>query len=230
MIFNYDFFGIGLTLLGVVITLAAQFYCNSNLNKYKNIKNKKEISGVEVARQILDANGLNDVYVTETSGVFSDHYDPRRKVVRLSHDVFHGASIAAASVAAHECGHAIQDKENYVFIRLRGFIFPLVSLASNFGYIAIMIGLLFQMMNLAWFGIALLLVILFFQLITLPVEFNASTRAKEQLNKLQILDSQELQGSSNALRAAAYTYVASLATTLLETLRMILIVSSRDDR
>lgn len=226
----FDYTGYGLVLIGAIITIVAQMYCSSNLNRYKKIKSKKGLSGVEVAREILDSNGLQDIYVTETKGVFSDHYDPNRKVVRLSHDVFHGESITAVSVAAHECCHAIQDKEGYFFIKLRGAIFPIVSFASNFGYIAIMIGLLFSWVSFAWFGIILLLAILFFQLITLPVEFNASSRAIKILKDKKLLDKEELESSGVALKAAAYTYVASLATTLLETLRMIMIVINNQDR
>lgn len=228
--YSYDILGYGFVILGTVVTLIAQFMVNSRYNTYKKQSSKKGLSGQEVARLILDKNGLNDVYVTEVHGTLSDHYDPSRKVVRLSTDIFHGTSIAACSVAAHEVGHAIQDKENYFFIRLRGIIFPLVNFASKFGYIAIMIGFFFNMLDLAWGGIGLLLVILFFQLITLPVEFNASSRALIHLRELDILDSTEVEGSNEMLKAAAMTYVASLATTLLEILRFVLIVVGRNDR
>ncbi|MCI8588074.1 MAG: zinc metallopeptidase [Bacilli bacterium] len=226
--YSYDLFGYGLVLIGVVITLIAQFFVNSRYSKYKNKKNKKGLSGQEVARMILDENGLQDVYVTEVHGVLTDHYDPSRKVVRLSTDVFHGESIAACSVASHEVGHAIQDKEGYFFIRLRGFIFPFVSFASKFGYLAIFIGFFFNMLDLAWGGIGLLLVILFFQLITLPVEFDASRRALKHLEDMKILDKKEHEGSEEMLKAAAMTYVAGLATTLLEILRYVLILVGRD--
>lgn len=226
--YSYDLIGYGLVLIGVVITLIAQSFVNSRYKKYQKVNNKKGLSGQEVARMILDESGLSDVYVTEVKGVLSDHYDPNRKVVRLSTDIFHGESIAAASVAAHEVGHAIQDKEGYFFIRLRGFIFPLVSFASKFGYLAIMIGFLFNMLDLAWGGIGLLLVILFFQLITLPVEFDASRRALVHLEKMKILDKKEHSGSEEMLKAAAMTYVAGLATTLLEIFRYVLILIGRD--
>ena len=219
--FSFDWIGYGLILLGVVITLAAQFYINSRYKKYRAIENKNHLTGVEVARKILDANGLDDVYVTEVSGFLSDHYDPSRKVIRLSKDNFNGTSIAR---------HAIQDKEGYVFLRIRGALVPFVNLASSFGYIAILIGFLFNMLNLAWIGVGLELVILFFQLITLPVEFNASSRAEQQLLKLNLLSNQELDGTKDMLRSAAMTYVASLATTLLEILRLVLILFRSDDR
>lgn len=225
----YDMTGYGLIIIATIITLAAQIYLNSKYSKYSKINCKSNLSGVEVARKILDANGLNDVHITEVKGMLSDHYDPKRKVVRLSHDIFHGTSIASVSVAAHECGHAIQHKEGYFFIKLRGLLVPFVNFSSNFGYIAIMIGLIFGIMDLAWAGFGLLLMILIFQLITLPTEFNASSRAKVQLDKLKIVTSHELDGSRKMLNAAALTYVAGLASTLLELLRMALIIARRDD-
>ncbi len=226
--YSYDLIGYGLVLFGVLITIIAQSYVSSSYAKYRTKSSKKGLTGQEVARMILDANGLNDIYVTEVKGQLTDHYDPNRKVVRLSTDVFHGDSIASCSVAAHEVGHAVQDKEGYFFIRLRGYIFPLVSFASKFGYLAIAIGFLFNFLDLAWGGIGLLLIILFFQLITLPVEFNASQRALGYLEDMKILNSSEKEGSEKMLRAAALTYVASLATTLLEILRLVLIIGSRD--
>lgn len=230
MYYLFDYTGYGLVILGTIITLVAQFLVNNRYNKYKKIDTSKGITGVEVARQILDENGLQDVHVTETRGLLSDHYDPTRKVVRLSHDVFHGTSIASVSVAAHECGHAIQHKEGYIFIKIRGFLVPFVNFGSNFGYIAIVIGLLFGWFDLAWAGIGLLLLILLFQLVTLPTEFNASSRALKILEKDNILTSNELGGSKQMLGAAALTYVAGLASTLLQILRLVLVVGNRDDR
>lgn len=226
--YSYDLVGYGLVIVGVIITLIAQSFVNSRYSKYRRRNNKKGLSGQEIARMILDENGLQDVYVTEVKGTLTDHYDPNRKVVRLSTDIYHGESIAACSVAAHEVGHAIQDKEGYFFIRIRGAIFPLVSFASKFGYLAIMIGFFFNLLNLAWGGIGLLLVILFFQLITLPVEFDASKRALAFLKNMKILDKKEYDGSEDMLKAAAMTYVAGLATTLLEILRYVLILVGRN--
>lgn len=226
---GFDYTGYGLIIIGAIITLIAQFYINSKYGKYKKISTSKGLTGVEVARQILDENGLTEIYVTETKGILSDHYDPNRKVVRLSKEVFHGNSIAAVSVAAHECGHAIQHKDGYFFIKLRGWMVPFVNFASRFGYIAILIGILFSWLDLAWAGIGLLLLILLFQLVTLPTELDASKRALTILEKDGILDSHELLGGKEMLRAAAFTYVAGLATTLLEILRLVIIVSSRDD-
>ena len=222
--------GYGLVLIGVVITFVAQSFVTSRYRRYRTKDTKKGLSGQEVARMILDKHGLSHIYVTEVKGTLTDHYDPNRKVVRLSSEVFHGTSVASCSVAAHEVGHAIQDKEGYFFIRLRGAIFPLVSFASKFGYLAILIGFLFNFMDLAWGGVGLLLIILFFQLITLPVELDASKRALAELQKLEILEEKELSNGKDMLQAAALTYVASLATTLLEILRFVLIIAGRDDR
>lgn len=230
MYYGFDLIGYGLVIIGAIISLVAQAILSSRYNRYRAIKTKSGMTGVEVARKILDDVGLSDVYVTEVSGSLTDHYDPTRKVVRLSNEIFHGTSIAAVSVASHECGHAIQHKEGYVFIKLRGFLVPFVNFSSKAGYIAIMIGLIFGFMDLAWAGIGLLLVILLFQLITLPTEFNASKRALEILERDKILESSELDGAKSMLTAAALTYVAGLATTLLQLLRLVLVVANNDDR
>lgn len=218
-----------LVLIGFVITLIAQIFVSNSYKKYKKINTKSGLQGFEVARRILDMNGLNNVEIVETKGELSDHYDPERKVVRLSTDIYHGATIASSSVAAHECGHAVQDKEGYFFLRLRASLVPVVNISSKVGYIAIMIGLIFGAMKLAWLGIFLELAILFFQLITLPVEFNASKRAAEFLKKESLIEAKEQSGSKKMLNAAALTYVASVVATLLEIFRLVLIVSSRDD-
>lgn len=218
-----------LVLIGFIITLAAQFFVSSSYKKYKKINTKSGLQGFEVARRILDMNGLNNVDIVETKGELSDHYDPTRKVVRLSSHIYHGTSIASSSVAAHECGHAVQDKEGYFFLRLRASLVPIVNISSKVGYFAIVIGLIFGAMKLAWLGIFLELAILFFQLITLPVEFNASKRAAEYLKKEALIEASEQEGSKKMLNAAAMTYVASVVATLLEILRLVLIVSNRDD-
>lgn len=225
----YNLLGYLLIIFASVITLVAEYFVQSRYANYRRIISKKGMTGQEVARQILDKHGLNDVYVTEVKGTLTDHYDPNRRVVRLSSEVFHGDSIASISVAAHEVGHAIQHKEGYTMIKIRGAIFPFVSFASKFGYIAIIIGFLFDFLDLAWAGIGLLLVILLFQLITLPVEFDASKRALSELEKENILDSREIEGSNNMLKAAAMTYVASVAATILEILRFVLIIIGRDN-
>lgn len=217
-----------LIIVAIVITSTAQLYVSSSYEKYKKVNVKKNISGFEVARAILDSHGMNDVYVTETTGVLSDHYDPSRKVVKLSTDIFHGNSIASCSVAAHEVGHAIQDKENYKFMRFRSAIFPIVNISSYGGYLAILIGAMFGSMELIWLGIAFEIIILIFQLVTLPVEFDASKRATEELEKLSILTKSEIPASKKMLKAAAYTYVASVINAILQILRLVLIYGRSD--
>lgn len=218
-----------LLIIGFIISLAAQIYVNVSYRKYKNIENSKGLTGFDVARKILDENGLKDIYVTEVRGNLTDHYDPVRKVIRLSTDIFHGKTIASSSVAAHEVGHAIQDKEGYSFMRFRSMMFPLVRFSSYGGYIAILVGAIFELMDLIWFGIGLEIVILLFQIVTLPVEFNASSRAKNELAKYNLLNNNEINSSDKMLRAAAYTYVASVLTTILQILRLIVMFSDRDN-
>lgn len=218
-----------LLFVGLIISVAAQIFVSFSYSKYKKIKNSQKISGFEVAKKILENNGLDNIYVTEVRGNLTDHYDPGRKVIRLSSEIFHGTSIASASVAAHEVGHAIQDKEGYSFMRFRSAMFPLVRFSSYGGYIAIALGAIFGFIDLIWIGIALEVIILLFQILTLPVEFNASSRAEKELQKLSILSENEIEGSKKMLKAAAYTYVASVLTTLLQILRLIVIFGRRND-
>ena len=218
----------GLYLLALIIPLVAQIYINFCHNKYRKIENKNKLTGFDVARKILDSNGLKDIYVVETNGNLTDHYDPRRKTVKLSSEVFHGDSIVSMAVAAHECGHAIQDKEGYFFMRIRSFIFPIVSFGTKIAYVILLIGLIADMMNLVWAGILLVGLGLLFQLITLPVEINASKRALVELeNKIGALY-EDLFGTKSMLTAAAMTYVAGVLSSALEILRLILIFKDRD--
>lgn len=217
-------------LIGFLITLASQVYININYKIYKGHINAKNKTGYDTARAILDANNLNDIDVIETKGTLTDHYDPNRKVIRLSTRVFHDASVASVAVAAHECGHAIQDKEGYNFLRIRSFLVPFVNFSTRLGYIVVFIGLLFSSYNVAMIGIALLMAMLLFQLVTLPVEFNASNRAKKEIEKLDMLNSDEKNGMSRMLTSAALTYVASLTTTLLQIFRLFLIVANNRDK
>ena len=219
----------GLIILGFIITLMAQIYVSSSYSKYKMVKNKNRMTGFEVARKILDENGLQDIHIVEIKGNLTDHYDPSRKVVRLSSDIFNGSSIASTSVAAHECGHAIQDKEDYKFMKMRSKLVPIVNLSSKLGYFVIFIGFIFGLLDLAIFGIVLLISILLFELITLPVEFDASNKAGKQINKLKLLEGKEKSQSKTMLNAAALTYVASVITTILQILRLFLIASNRKD-
>lgn len=216
-------------LLILLIPLAAQIGININYGKYKQIENSKKLSGQEVARKILDQNGLEKVYVVETPGNLSDHYDSSRKVVRLSKEIFHGETIAALSVAAHECGHAIQDKEGYIMMRIRSLIFPVVNIGTKFSYIMILIGFLAESFELFLIGIALVSLGLVFQLVTLPVEFDASKRALKILEEDGFVDASEHIGCTKMLRSAALTYVAGVLASALQILRLILAFNrSRD--
>ena len=218
-----------LTIIAFLLTITAQIFVNSSYSKTRKIKNKNNLTGEQVARTIVDKNGLRNVQIEEVGTTLGDHYDPRSKTIRLSSDIYHNTSIASASVAAHECGHAIQDKEDYTFLRIRHALIPLVSFSSYAGYIAIVIGCIFSSMNLIWLGILMEIVILLFQLITLPVEFNASSRALKNIEELNILEKSELKYSRKMLKAAAMTYVASVAAAVLEILRLLLIFGRRDD-
>lgn len=216
-------------LLILIIPAIAQMSVSSNYSKYKEEENKKGISGFEVARKILDKNGLSDIHIVEVPGNLSDHYDPSRKVVRLSKEIFHGTSIASTAIAAHECGHAIQDKEGYLYMKIRSFIFPIVRIATQVSYVIIFIGLLLQVLDLIYIGIAFVALGLIFQLVTLPVEINASKRAKEEINKLSLANKKEEEGVSKMLNAAAMTYVAGVLASALQLLRLVLAFGNRRD-
>ncbi len=218
-----------LFFISFAITLIAQILVSARYSKYSKITNSKGLTGFDVAKKILEKNDLGDIYVVETKGYLSDHYDPGHNVIRLSHGVFHGESLSAAAIAAHEVGHAIQKKQGNFFMKIRSFIFPVVNFSSKFGYIAILIGLIFGYMRLFYLGIFMLFVILFFQLVTLPVEFDASRRAMANLEKYNILLADEKRGARKVLVAAALTYVASLVTTLLEIFRLLLVVMGNRD-
>lgn len=197
-----------------IIPALAQLSVTVNYNTYLTKKYKKGLTGFEVARKILDSHGLEQIHIVEVRGNLSDHYDPNRKVIRLSHNVFHGDSVSSISIAAHECGHAIQDKDNYTFMKIRSLIFPIINIATNVSYILILIGLFTSVFNVIELGIIIIGLGLIFQLVTLPVEFNASKRAKEELNKIGV-DSDEEYGITKVLRAAALTYVAGVLTSVM---------------
>lgn len=225
-----DYFIIyGLTIISLIITSLAQLFVSSSYSKYQKVKNERNITGYEAARNLLDKHDLQDIKVVETSGYLTDHYDPTKRVIKLSREVYHGSSIASVSVACHECGHAIQDKENYFFLKIRSSLVPLVNFSSYAGYFAIVLGCLFGSINLIWLGIFAEMVILLFQLITLPVEINASKRALKELDYSHFFNSKELKQGRTMLIAAALTYVASIVTTLIQILRLILMYGRRDD-
>lgn len=212
--------------LGLIITFISQIIIKITYSKYQKQENTKRLTGFDVARQILDRNNLQDILILETSGYLSDHYDPTKKVIKLSTDIYNGNTISSVAVAAHECGHAIQDKDNYKPMRIRSKIVPTVNLLTKLGYLSIVIGAIFDY-RLMEIGVILLLSILLFQIITLPVEFNASHRALKQIDNLNLLSSNEQKGAKKVLIAAAFTYVAAVLTTLMQILRYALITNSR---
>lgn len=218
-----------LAILSFVVTLFANVYININYSRFSKVKNKKNLTGKEVARIILDKNNLTDVDINKVSGKLTDHYNPSNKTVNLSTSIYEEDSISSLAVAAHECGHAIQDKDDYKFMIIRSKLVPIVNLSSKLGYIAILIGALFSFLNLIYIGIALEAVILLFQLVTLPVEFDASRRALNELESLNLLDNDEIRKARKVLKSAAMTYVASVLSTIIEILRLVLIFTRRDD-
>lgn len=195
----------------------------STYNKYSKVPNSSGMTGRDVARLILQENGLFDVRIEETKGVLSDHYDPRQKVVRLSSDNYHGTSQAAAAVAAHEVGHAIQDAEEYAFLKFRSALVPVASLGSNMSYFLIIGGLIFGLTELYLVGLIFMAFAVLFQLVTLPVEFNASSRAMTQLVSTGVITSSEHRETKKVLNAAAMTYIAAAAVAVMELLRFVLL-------
>lgn len=217
-----------LFILGIIVVVCAQSHIMKTYHETMRIRNEKMLSGQEVARKILDANGLEDIYVVQVSGELTDHYDPSRNVIRLSNHVFQDDSIASLAVAAHECGHAIQRKEGYLFYRLRSALVPVVNLVSYFGYFVIIISAFAGITAYLLLGMVMLLSTLIFQLVTLPVEIDASKRGMKEIEKLNLAKQEEMPNVANMLKAAAMTYVASLASTILNLLRLIFMYRDRD--
>lgn len=217
-----------LFILGIIVVVYAQSHIMKTYHETMRIRNEKMLSGQEVARKILDANGLEDIYVVQVSGELTDHYDPSRNVIRLSNHVFQDDSIASLAVAAHECGHAIQRKEGYPFYRLRSALVPVVNLVSYFGYFVIIISAFAGITAYLLLGMVMLLSTLIFQLVTLPVEIDASKRGMKEIEKLNLAKQEEMPNVANMLKAAAMTYVASLASTILNLLRLIFMYRDRD--
>ena len=218
-----------LFILIIILPLIADIFVKINYSINLKKENSKGLSGAEVARKILDKNGLSNIYVVATNGYLTDHYDPKRKVIRLSKEVYEGSSVSSMAIAAHECGHAIQDKEGYLFLRLRSLIFPVVNIATSISYYIILIGFIFEMLALVYIGLGLTTLGLLFQIITLPVEFNASKRAEKELGTMNLADNEEKSGVKKVLVSAALTYVAGVLTSALQILRLILIASSDRD-
>ena len=218
-----------LILFIIIVPLIAEIKVKMNYNTYSKQKNSLNMTGKEVARKILDNNGLNYVDILQTKGSLTDHYNPLTKKIFLSENTYGSKSIAAAAVAAHEVGHAIQDKESYSYLRFRNKMVPFVNFTSRAATILIFISFIFNFMEMFDAGIVLLLVGLLFQLITLPVEFNASNRAKEQLKSCGLLEKNDITGTKSMLNAAAFTYVASFLAMALQILRLILIRKSNNN-
>ena len=218
-----------LILFIIIVPLMADIKVKMNYNAYSKQKNSLNMTGKEVARKILDNNGLNYVDILQTKGSLTDHYNPLTKKIFLSENTYGSKSIAAAAVAAHEVGHAIQDKESYSYLRFRNKMVPFVNFTSIAATILIFISFIFNFMEMFDAGIVLLLVGLLFQLITLPVEFNASNRAKEQLKSCGLLEKNDISGTKSMLNTAAFTYVASFLAMALQILRLILIRNSNNN-
>jgi Zn-dependent membrane protease YugP len=205
-----------------LIPLWAQMRVKSTYKKYSKVGSSNGMTGAHVARSILDANGLNSVQVIETRGFLSDYYNPSTKKVHLSSNNFHGQSIAGAAIAAHEVGHAIQDEERYPFLRFRHALVPVANLGSNLSWIFILIGMFTAITQMFLLGIVLMAAGVFFQMITLPVEFNASSRALNQLVGIGLIQNEEERNAKRVLKAAAWTYVAAAAVGVIELLRLVL--------
>ena len=207
----------------ILISAWAQFKVSSTFNKYSTVRSINGYTGAQVARILLNDAGLQEVEIQQVPGRLSDHYDPRAKVLRLSSDVYGSTSVASIGVAAHEVGHAIQDKESYSALVFRNAIVPVVNFSSSLSWILFFIGILLSYSTLVTIGIILFSVVVLFQLVTLPVEFNASSRALKLLEARGILYDREVDGARKVLSAAALTYVAATLMAVLQLVRLIAI-------
>ena len=215
---------------GLLLMLWAQNKVRGNFSRYSKVRNHLGMTGFQAARKVLDANGLYDVAVEAVPGELSDHYDPRKRVLRLSQSVYNVPSIAAIAVAAHEAGHAIQHAKAYAPLKLRTAIVPVVSIGSNFAFIVVFLGLILASQPVAWLGVGLFGLTTLFALVTLPVEFDASRRAKAMLLQLGIIDGgvaggEEARGIERVLGAAAWTYIAGFAASVLTLLYYVMLVT-----
>jgi uncharacterized protein len=209
----------------MAISYGAQWYLSSTFGRFSKLRNGRNLTGAEVARDILDSNGLQEVQVEPIAGQLTDHYDPRTRTVRLSEPNYASPSLAALAVAAHECGHALQHKQGYALLNLRAAMIPAVSIGSQFGPLLIMFGILLHFPSVAWIGVLGLVGALAFHAVTLPVEFNASARAIKILEGNGYLTSQENAGAKSVLTAAAMTYVAGAIGALMTLLYYISMLS-----
>ncbi|WP_164668774.1 zinc metallopeptidase [Virgibacillus doumboii] len=213
----------------LIIPIWAQSKVKSTYKKYSKKAISSHMTGAEVARKILDDNGIYDVDIQETKGILSDHYDPRKKVVRLSKGNYHGQSMAASAIAAHEVGHAIQDAQDYAFLRFRSALAPVAAKGSNISFFFILAGIFFGMTNMLLLGIIFFSAAVLFQLITLPVEFDASNRAMGQLVSTGVIRNNEERETKKVLNAAALTYVAAALVAVAELVRFILIYAASNE-
>lgn len=213
-----------LVLIGVAISALASWNVKHTFEKFRTVSNRNRMQGAECAKEILNQAGIYDVRIEPVGGSLTDHYSPREKVLRLSESVYGSNSIAALGVAAHECGHAIQHEKEYLPLILRSISVPAAKIGSQLSWPVILLGIFLENINLANLGVLLFTLVVIFQLITLPVEFDASRRALRMLEQHNILEADELGGARKVLGAAALTYFAALLTTILQLIRLILIV------
>lgn len=218
-----------LIIISVIISLLSRWYINHTYKKYSEVFCENGINGADAARRILDNNGLQNDGVNSVKGNLTDHYNPADKSVNLSEKIYTEKSVASVAIAAHECGHAIQDKTGYFFLRLRHAMVPVTNIASYAGYFAIMIGAMASIFDLIMIGIVCEFVIFAFQVVTLPVEFNASNRGLQQIKQLGLLNASEYKNGRKVLIAAALTYVAAATAALLQVIRLLLIFARRRD-
>ena len=216
-----------LLIPALILAFYSQYKVSHTFDKYQKITNSKGLTGKEMARVLLDYEGLSEIEIVNVQGSLTDYYDSSNKVLALSDEVYNSQSISAVSVASHEVGHAIQDKENYGFLRFRESLFPVVNFASKSVWILILLGFLFSMRPLVEFGIILFSATVLFQLVTLPVEFDASKRAIRALSNGLLADD-EIEPAKQVLKAAALTYIASALVSLLQLVRLIFISKDRD--
>lgn len=218
-------------LPALILSFYAQYRVQSTFHKYAKIRSGRNQTGAEVAREILDANGLTQVRIERIGGSLTDHFDPRTSVIRLSDSVYDSTSIAAIGVAAHETGHAIQYAKHYVPIKIRNAVLPVANLGTNIAWPLVVLGLLFggALSFLMDVGILLFCAVVLFQLVTLPVEFNASARALDAIEERGMVNLQEKKGAARVLRAAALTYVAALAVSIGNLLRLLSLRNNRRD-
>lgn len=217
-----------LLIIGMVLSLAASAKLKSTFAIYRKKRSASGLTGAETAQRILKSAGINDVQVVPIRGSLTDHYDPTKKIVCLSEDVYAQTSLAAVGVAAHECGHAIQHATNYSLLNMRTAIVPVANIGAQISWPLFLAGLLLSMRPLLTIGILLFSMAVLFQLVTLPVEVNASARALRMLESTGILGVDENRGARKVLTAAALTYVAALASSILQLLRLIILAGGRD--